>query len=60
MLPAETAWVSAPCETKGSPVLRGRGREGERGDGGDDGVKDHWCTQCSSSVQRGAKRLFHK
>lgn len=53
MLPAETAWVSAPCETKGSPVL------GERG-GGADGVKEHWCTQCSSSVQRGAKRLFHK
>lgn len=34
MLPAETAWVSGPCEQK---AVQSSERKGERGDGGSDG-----------------------
>lgn len=46
MLPAETAWVSGPCEQK---AVQSSERQGERGDGGDDGeVESAHCETVAS------------
>lgn len=44
MLPAETAWVSGPCEQK---AVQSSERKGERRDGGDDGEVGRGERECT-------------